>query len=83
MTQQKPQPHNDVLIAPQQNEVFQQKVQDDGQEHASKWALFAIVAIGIFMATLDSSIVNISLPSILSSQLARHCVVRLPHLVSW
>lgn len=30
----------------------------------SKWAVLAILAIGIFMATLDSSIVNISLPSI-------------------
>lgn len=30
----------------------------------SKWAVMAILAIGIFMATLDSSIVNISLPTI-------------------
>jgi EmrB/QacA subfamily drug resistance transporter len=30
----------------------------------SKWAVLAILAIGIFMATLDSSIVNISLPTI-------------------
>ena len=29
-----------------------------------KWAVFAVVAIGVFMATLDSSIVNISLPAI-------------------
>ncbi|HXR64984.1 MAG TPA: DHA2 family efflux MFS transporter permease subunit, partial [Ktedonobacteraceae bacterium] len=29
-----------------------------------KWAVLAILAIGIFMATLDSSIVNISLPTI-------------------
>jgi EmrB/QacA subfamily drug resistance transporter len=29
-----------------------------------KWAVFAVVAIGVLMATLDSSIVNISLPSI-------------------
>lgn len=33
-------------------------------EQAGKWAVLAIVAIGIFMATLDSSIVNISLPAI-------------------
>src|SRR5437660_4428220 len=39
---------------------------DDGQEHASKWAVLAIVAIGVFMATLDTSIVNISLPTIAS-----------------
>ena len=30
----------------------------------SKWSVLAILAIGIFMATLDSSIVNISLPTI-------------------
>src|SRR5947209_14031412 len=30
----------------------------------NKWAVMAIVAIGVFMATLDSSIVNISLPTI-------------------
>ncbi len=49
---------NDITLSSQQN------AQDDGKEHASKWAIFAIVAIGVFMATLDSSIVNISLPSI-------------------
>lgn len=30
----------------------------------NKWLVFSIVAIGVFMSTLDSSIVNISLPSI-------------------
>ncbi|GHO63053.1 hypothetical protein KSC_019450 [Ktedonobacter sp. SOSP1-52] len=30
----------------------------------SKWAILALVAVGVFMANLDSSIVNISLPSI-------------------
>jgi len=37
-----------------------------GQERANKWVVFAIVATGVFMATLDSSIVNISLPAIAS-----------------
>lgn len=32
--------------------------------HQNKWAILALVAVGIFMTTLDSSIVNISLPSI-------------------
>ena len=36
-------------------------------EQANKWAVLVIVAIGVFMATLDSSIVNISLPAIASS----------------
>jgi len=35
-----------------------------GSEPPGKWAVLAILAIGIFMATLDSSIVNISLPTI-------------------
>lgn len=34
------------------------------QRQPNKWAVLAILAIGIFMATLDSSIVNISLPTI-------------------
>src|SRR5215469_12284511 len=34
------------------------------QEPTNKWAVMVIVAIGVFMATLDSSIVNISLPAI-------------------
>ncbi len=51
---------------------------DDGQEHANKWAVLAILAIGIFMATLDSSIVNISLPTI-----ARYFGVPLNGAVEW
>jgi EmrB/QacA subfamily drug resistance transporter len=35
-----------------------------GEEAAGKWTVLGIVAIGVFMATLDSSIVNISLPKI-------------------
>ncbi len=34
------------------------------QERAGKWVVLGIVAIGVFMATLNSSIVNISLPTI-------------------
>ena len=37
---------------------------EDGKEQPNKWIVFAILAVGIFMATLDSSIVNISLPTI-------------------
>jgi EmrB/QacA subfamily drug resistance transporter len=35
-----------------------------GEETAGKWTVMGIVAVGVFMATLDSSIVNISLPKI-------------------
>ncbi|MFC1827218.1 hypothetical protein ACFLZQ_04740, partial [Thermodesulfobacteriota bacterium] len=33
---------------------------------AQNWLIFLMVAIGIFMATLDGSIVNIALPSIMA-----------------
>lgn len=38
--------------------------QDSPEERAGKWTVLFIVGIGVFMATLDSSIVNISLPKI-------------------
>ncbi len=44
----------------------------------NKWAVLAILAIGIFMATLDSSIVNISLPTI-----ARYFGVPLSGAIEW
>lgn len=34
-------------------------------EPEKKWRIFAIVAVGIFMSTLDSSIVNVALPYIM------------------
>src|SRR5450759_860272 len=52
--------------------------QRDDREQAGKWAVLGIVAIGVFMATLDSSIVNISLPSI-----AKYFRVPLNGAVSW
>src|SRR5205807_7933979 len=36
----------------------------DAQEHANKWVVLMLVALGAFMTTLDSSIVNIALPAI-------------------
>lgn len=54
------------------------KMQGDGEERAGKWTVFIIVAIGVFMATLDSSIVNISLPVI-----ARDFGVPLSGAVEW
>ncbi len=56
----------------------QQGQKSDGDEHASKWAVLAIVAVGVFMATLDSSIVNISLPAI-----ARAFGVPLSGAIEW
>jgi EmrB/QacA subfamily drug resistance transporter len=47
-------------------------------EEVNKWIVLAIVAIGVFMATLDTSIVNISLPTI-----ARYFNVPLNGLVAW
>jgi EmrB/QacA subfamily drug resistance transporter len=62
-----------TIVSP--NDIKQQTTQESslpsadnstkgGEERANKWAVLAIVAIGVFMATLDSSIVNISLPAI-------------------
>jgi len=48
------------------------------EERANKWAIFALAATGAFMTTLDSSIVNISLPSI-----ARAFGVSLNGTVEW
>ena len=44
----------------------------------NKWITFAIVATGVFMATLDSSVVNVSLPAI-----AHHFGVPLGAAVEW
>ena len=60
------------LLQPTKNPI------GSGEETAGKWAMFSIVAIGIFMATLDSSIVNISLPTI-----ARNFGVPLSGAVEW
>lgn len=44
----------------------------------SKWTVLAIVGVGVFMATVDTSIVNISLPAI-----ARYFAVPLSGTVEW
>ncbi len=56
----------------------EQPQKTDGGGHASKWAVLSLVAVGIFMVTLDSSIVNISLPAI-----ARAFDVPLSGAVEW
>jgi EmrB/QacA subfamily drug resistance transporter len=35
-------------------------------EHFNKWLIFSLVAVGIFMSTLDGSIVNVALPTIMA-----------------
>lgn len=50
----------------------------EGEERTGKWIVVAIVAIGVFMVTLDSSIVNISLPAI-----SRYFGVPLNGTVEW
>jgi EmrB/QacA subfamily drug resistance transporter len=39
----------------------------DGGASPSRWAVFGVVAVGVLMATIDSSIVNVSLPVIATS----------------
>lgn len=56
----------------------EQSAGDTGGERANKWAVLGIVATGVFMSTLDSSIVNISLPTI-----ARYFGVPLSGAVEW
>jgi len=56
----------------------EQRTRPEQTEHASKWAVMAIIAIGVFMATLDTSIVNISLPVI-----ARSFGVPLSGAIEW
>ena len=58
-----PQKLSETLAAGVHPSSEQQQITDGGK-HASKWAILSIVAVGVFMATLDSSIVNISLPAI-------------------
>ncbi len=36
-----------------------------GSYAVNKWHIFFVVAIGIFMSTLDGSIVNLALPAIM------------------
>ena len=55
-----------------------ERTPNDGREHANKWAVLGIVGVGVFMATLDSSIVNISLPTI-----AQYFGVPLSGAVEW
>lgn len=46
--------------------ITEENARAQNTESANKWAVLAIVGVGVFMATLDSSIVNISLPAIAS-----------------
>ncbi|GHO93492.1 MFS transporter [Reticulibacter mediterranei] len=65
----------DAAISPSQ---VSENMRKSGREATGKWTMFSLVAIGIFMATLDSSIVNISLPII-----ARNFGVPLSGAVEW
>ncbi len=63
MKQQETEPTNPTNANKQQSATDKS---ESNSEHAGKWAVLVVVAIGVFMATLDSSIVNISLPAIAS-----------------
>ncbi|MEO7018773.1 MAG: MFS transporter [Ktedonobacteraceae bacterium] len=56
----------------------ERREQADQSKQPNKWAVLAILAIGIFMATLDSSIVNISLPT-----MARYFQAPLNGAIEW
>ncbi len=64
---------------PQHEESARETLAQSSRRHEpSKWAVLAIVGLGVFMATIDSSIVNISLPSI-----AHYFGVPLSGTVEW
>lgn len=42
------------------------KIMDIAHPPPHKWLIFALVAIGVFMSTLDGSIVNVALPTIMA-----------------
>lgn len=54
----------DQAIEEPQERASERLSQDHEPKRSNKWAVMGIVAVGVFMATLDSSIVNISLPTI-------------------
>lgn len=68
--------HGAALSAGQGRDAQRQAAAQSGQP--SKWTVLAIVGVGVFMATVDSSIVNISLPAI-----ARFFAVPLSGTVEW
>ena len=53
-----------ALNDPQDATGRRQREPVERQAHTNKWAVLGLVAVGTFMTTLDTSIVNISLPSI-------------------
>ena len=56
----------------------QRRISTDSGKRPNKWTVLTILAIGIFMAILDTSIVNISLPTI-----ARYFDVPLNSEIEW
>jgi EmrB/QacA subfamily drug resistance transporter len=65
-----------VAVSANAGKIDQVSVEE--QKRPNKWAVVMIVAIGVFMATLDTSIVNISLPAI-----AAYFSVLLSGAVEW
>jgi MFS family permease len=54
----------DQAQAPSQGQASQTRLWDYEPKQPNKWAVLGIVAVGVFMTNLDSSIVTISLPAI-------------------
>ena len=70
-------PHEGITtISTDAGKMVQESLEEP--KRTNKWAVMVVVAIGIFMATLDSSIVNISLPTI-----AAYFSVPLSGAVEW
>src|ERR1700688_2626602 len=69
---------SDVKEEPEKAGEAQAASGKGAEEQTNKWVVMAILAIGVLMATLDSSIVNISLPTI-----ARYFNVPLSGAIEW
>ena len=62
--------HAKALVTPPTMEyswVVIEQQPEEAVDYSRKWYVMAAVAIGIFMATLDSSIVNVALPTLVRS----------------
>jgi hypothetical protein len=63
----KQQEHNSVstnINTPRDPAINDGQIPASPTGSANKWAIMSVAAVGTFMATLDTSIVNISLPAI-------------------
>lgn len=57
------------------NQPMLNKIMNRAHYAPNKWLVFALVAVGIFMSTLDGSIVNVALPTIMAELKSEMAVI--------